>query len=344
LSSASDSISVALVSRLFPPDWVQILTRSRIGNVLLPNSQSVESFTFCTMGIGYTFPLQTLVFLALLKAIQSVYFDRLDRRLISVYGDDMIYSSRMHEQVVLHFQEIGFLVNIEKSFSRGQFRESCGGDYYRGMDVRPFQPRNGAATVGPKTYEAILYKCVNGLLRRWTEYEIARTLRFLTSEIERIVGSCKRVPYDFPDDSGIKCPSPDSWIFLKSACVASLKSIGHGLFRFSYLSLKPQMRKETRHAPYLWEALKPKHETTDIYYSRDCLPGRNGNILASKIDERLAIDDYVPPLVTKEAEPISFTRSEITGKRLRRTMTYVTVSHSGHYTRQSGISCFEIRR
>jgi hypothetical protein len=122
LSSASDSISVALVERLFPPDWMDILHRSRIGLVSLPDGSSVESLTFCTMGIGYTFPLQTLVFLALLKAIEAVHFGRLDRRTISVYGDDLIYSSRMHKLVLYYFKWFGFVLNVDKTFAHGHFR------------------------------------------------------------------------------------------------------------------------------------------------------------------------------------------------------------------------------
>jgi hypothetical protein len=344
LSSASDSISVALVRRLFPDDWFEILERSRIGTVLLPNAHSVESLTFCTMGIGYTFPLQTLVFLALLKAIQALSYDRLDSRLISVYGDDMIYASRMHEQVASCFKELGFVINDEKSFVTGHFRESCGGDYYRGVDVRPFQPRNGATIVSQKAYEATLYKCVNGLLRRWHECEIVRTLSFLTSEIEKATNACKRVPASYPDDSGIRCPNPDSWDFLKSARVASLKSVGHGLFRFSYLSLKSQTRKEMRHEPYLWEALRDKFDTPRYYRGyRVDLPASSPDYLSSQIDDRLRVEKYVPQLVTQDVEPIQLIRS-FTGKRLRRTATFVTVSHTGRYTRQSGVSCFETRR
>jgi len=128
------------------------------------------------MGIGYTFPLQTLVFLSLLKAVEAILYYRRGRRTCSVYGDDMIYHRRIHAGVVRHFERIGFVINVEKTFTDRNFRESCGGDYFHGVDVRPFQPRNGTATfVSPKAYEAVLYKSVNGLLARWSEYEIGGT-------------------------------------------------------------------------------------------------------------------------------------------------------------------------
>jgi hypothetical protein len=256
LSSASDSITEALVRRLFPPDWFEILNQSRIAKVKLPDGSIIESNTFCTMGIGYTFPLQTLVFLSLLKAIEATMYHRNDKRLISVYGDDMVYSIRMHDRVVSLFESVGFVINLDKTFHEGNFRESCGGDYYHGVDVRPFQPRNGPASVGAKTYEAILYKCVNGLLARWTEYEIGRTLRFLASEIEMVAGHIKIVPADHPDDSGVKCSIPIQYSFLLDSKMAKPKTLGNGVFRFSYLRFIPDEREETRHEPYLWEALR----------------------------------------------------------------------------------------
>lgn len=342
LSSASDSISVDLVNRLFPADWLVVLHQSRIGRVVLPDNSCVESLTFCTMGIGYTFPLQTLIFLALLKAIQAVYFDRLDRRTISVYGDDMIYSSRMHSYVLEHFERLGFLVNVDKTYARGSFRESCGGDYYRGRDVRPFQPRNGSAHVGPRAYEAMLYKYTNGLLVRWSEHEIGRTLRYLTSEIERVTGVCKLVPCDFPDDSGIKCPTLDFWDFLKSAKVSKPKHVGHGVYRFSFLRLTPDERKETRHEPFMWLGLRGG-SLPDFYVSGKTVLLESLGPRSRAISLVCGIRDVISPLVIREMRPIQTFRSEA-GCRLRRTMTFVTVSHTGRYTRQSGLSCFEDRR
>lgn len=343
LSSASDSISVALVKRLFPADWFDILTRSRIGTVCLPDGSYVESQTFCTMGIGYTFPLQTLVFLSLLKAIESIHFGRLNRRTISVYGDDLIYSSRMHDLVRYYFEQFGFVINVEKTFVTGHFRESCGGDYYHGVDVRPFQPRNGPAEVGKHAYEAILYKFVNTLLARWSEYEIGRTLKLLTSEIVHTVQKIKIVPCDYPDDSGVKCPSLTHWDFLVSSHVAKPKHLGHGVYRFSFLRLVPDEREEIRHEPYLWLSLRGyslRPDYSGMHAGREVL-GR----VAEQINcsSGVSSTDIHGPLRTKDRVPITSFRSN-SGRRLRRTMTCVTISHTGHYKRQSGISCFENRR
>ena len=344
LSSASDSITVALVERLFPRDWVDILTQSRIGAVRLPDGTVVQSKTFCTMGIGYTFPLETLVFLALLKAIERFYFPRDSRRLISVYGDDMVYSSRMHSYVVDVFSRLGFVLNVEKTFATGHFRESCGGDYYRGVDVRPFQPRNGSAVVGKKTYEAVLYKAINGLRLRWSEYEIGTTLRYLTSEVERITGTCKIVPRDYPDDSGIKVSLPLREEFLAEAKIATPKHIGHGVYRFSYLRLIPDLQEETRHEPYLWSALggpAATHQDSNEYKQKTW--ETRSRRTQKRIAEIVGILDSEPLLQWRELSPVKTVRSKISGRRLRRLQSCVVISHTGSYKRRSGSSCFEDR-
>jgi hypothetical protein len=343
LSAASDSITEALVERLFPPDWFRILKQSRIAGVRLPNGAVVQSNTFCTMGVGYTFPLQTLVFLSLLKAIEATMFHRNDKRLISVYGDDMVYSIRMHDRVVSLFESVGFVINIDKTFHEGNFRESCGGDYYHGVDVRPFQPRNGPASVSPKAYEAILYKCVNGLLARWSEYEIGRTLRFLTSEIEMVAGTVKLVPGDHPDDSGVKSSLPVQYSFLLDSKVAKPKAVGHGVYRFSYLRFISDDREEYRHEPYLWEALR---DTVGglIQYGPQTSCQESPTTVQRRIDGLCGSGRDEPQLSWRVAEPSKATRSKLSGRRLRRLVPVVTVSHTGAYKRRSGTSCFEVRR
>lgn len=349
LSAASDSISVQLIQRLFPCDWVAILNQSRIGVVELPDGSLYKSNTFCTMGIGYTFPLQTLVFLALLTSIQAILYHRHDRRTISVYGDDMIYAVRMHSQVLTVFEELGFVVNVDKTFHEGHFRESCGGDYYHGVDVRPFQPRNDAACVGRRTYEAILYKYINGLLMRWSEYEVRTTLDYLLSEVVAVAGKAKVVPHDYPDESGIKCTTPGCWDFLSNANSAKVQHVGHGMFRFSYLTVKSDLRKESRHEPYYWISLRgpdlPDHDCFGRLHSQTL-----GHAVKGSPDVRRFSDETFDrinlacaersPFIVKEDQPKRTFRSKMTGARVPRTSTYVTISHTGRYVRQSGLSSF----
>lgn len=343
LSSASDSISVALVKRLLPEDWFDKLNRLRVGSLLLPDGTSVEMETFSLMGNGYTFPLQTLIFIALLKAVEGFWFNQLkypkNYGRITVYGDDMIFHRDMFVYVNKTFSALGFVINEEKSFVDGNFRESCGGDYFRGVDVRPFQPRGGSAFMGKVPYESYLYKMINGLLRRWSEYEVGRTLNYLMSELESVVHKVKIVPGYFSDDSGIRCSSLHSLpAFVGKSKHCAPKHVGHGVFRFVYLRLIPESRKEERHAPYLWCALSTAPRDPDTWVRRD---SDRENIqetgLVKSIDESFGI---CGPSALLEHRVVLHSPLSNTGfvLRLRTGTTSVVISHTGKYQRQFGVT------
>lgn len=132
LSSASDSISVGLVKELVPPDWYSFLNCIRSSSYLLDGV--VHSYSkFCSMGNGFCFPLETLIFAA---ACHSVGCGAPGTDFL-VYGDDIIVRRDKYDELVRLLDLMGFSVNHEKSFNSGPFRESCGGDFFQGEDVRP---------------------------------------------------------------------------------------------------------------------------------------------------------------------------------------------------------------
>jgi hypothetical protein len=49
----------------------------------------------------------------------------------------------------------GFKTNTRKSFWQGDFRESCGTDWWRGLDVRPFYLRKETKSAYSRSYYAI---------------------------------------------------------------------------------------------------------------------------------------------------------------------------------------------
>lgn len=345
LSSASDTISVELVERILPPDWFEVLNSQRIGNVRLPDGTLVASKTFATMGIGYTFPLQTLIFLNILRAIESVTFGRRDKRTISVYGDDMIFDQRMYEAVIDYFDWFGFVVNVDKTFHTGNFRESCGGDYYAGVDVRPFQPQKGQGNVSGKGYEAMLYKFLNGLLRRWSEHELPLTLKYLASEVTHIAGRVRLVPSDFSDDAGLKVDCLQGPEFLRGIPVVAPKSVGHGVYRFSYLRLVPEQGKEPRNDPYYWVALRGHTLVDDSRVAHPWSHGRDsGPPFVRLIDELTGISGATVPQLIWLEERVHTSRSCKTGKGHYPLVSYRTLNHSGKYERRVGLSTFESRR
>jgi hypothetical protein len=134
LSSASDTISLALVNRLLPLDWFCLLNDLRSKECFV-EGEWVELNMFSSMGNAFTFELETLIFWALTSA--CAYYAGV-RGTISVYGDDIICPSAVAGLVARVFAFMGFKVNPKKSYWHGYFRESCGKHWYKGVDVTPF--------------------------------------------------------------------------------------------------------------------------------------------------------------------------------------------------------------
>lgn len=157
LSMASDTVSKSLVEFLLPECWYQALICSR--SVFATIRETGEEFfleKFSAMGNGYTFELESLIFYALVESTCRYY--EIEGP-ISVFGDDIICPTIAYERVTLVLNACGFKVNMEKSFSDGPFRESCGKDYYLGYDVRPIFLKESVSNVES------LYKLANNVRR-----------------------------------------------------------------------------------------------------------------------------------------------------------------------------------
>ncbi|DAD52654.1 TPA_asm: RNA-directed RNA polymerase [ssRNA phage SRR7976299_15] len=135
LTAASDTIAIQFVKLLLPPEWFAFLDQIRSPGFTL-DGESYRSEKFMAMGNGFCFPLETLLFWSL---VQAVYEDcEIPDARCAVYGDDIIvYQSAALELIEL-LNVCGFELNNEKSFVFGPFRESCGQDYFNGLNVRPF--------------------------------------------------------------------------------------------------------------------------------------------------------------------------------------------------------------
>lgn len=133
LSSASDTVSIGLVQSLLPVDWWYFLSWFRTGSSTAPDGSVLRFQKFSSMGNGFTFPLETLIFWAL----SSACVDESEQYWVSVYGDDIVVPTCAVPLLSKVLTCCGFLLNSSKSFSSGPFRESCGKDYLRGIDIRP---------------------------------------------------------------------------------------------------------------------------------------------------------------------------------------------------------------
>lgn len=155
LSSASDSVTVELVRRLLPPDWFYYLDAARSHRI---NVEGVltDLQMFSSMGNGFTFELESLLFYALARAV--AYMTGIRGR-ISVYGDDIIVPTDLAPYLITCLRLVGFSVNNDKSFVDGPFRESCGAYWHEGVDVKPFFIK------GPLTTMTDLIKALNQLVK-----------------------------------------------------------------------------------------------------------------------------------------------------------------------------------
>jgi hypothetical protein len=85
------------------------------------------------MGNGFTFELESLIFASLAFAAGAGD----DGRTFTVFGDDIIVQTDVAAEVLALLRYCGFETNDRKTFVKGPFRESCGGDYFNGVLVTP---------------------------------------------------------------------------------------------------------------------------------------------------------------------------------------------------------------
>jgi len=260
LSAASDSFNWSLLCRIIPRQWFNHLNLGRIRKYKVKSSKETYPLSsFMTMGIGFTFQLQTLVFYCLLKSLQELTGLK---GLISVYGDDLIYPTALHLYVRQVFPDLGLLINEDKTFVKESFRESCGADSYCGIDVRPFQPEGCASMLSSREYELFLYKTINGLQKRWDKVEIPQTLRFLQSELISCTDTILQVPPSYPDYSGVHVDQPMKDFLTPWAEVTADNNLS---FCFSYLRLCTRNRIVVHHAPFYWDKLRDPAPEKDHY-------------------------------------------------------------------------------
>lgn len=161
LSSASDMIGHDLVRLLFPPVWYKFLMsiRSPVASI---GGEEITLNMISTMGNGFTFPMMTLIFVSLIYAYRCRTQKRsptlyVDWDQTAVFGDDIIVPSDEYDVCVDTLERAGFIINKDKSYRDGPFRESCGGDYYEGVDVTPFYVKSLAT-------DADVYVAINQVL------------------------------------------------------------------------------------------------------------------------------------------------------------------------------------
>lgn len=220
LSSASDTISSELVRYLLPDEWYSLLCGFRSSEVEY-KGEIIALEKFSSMGNGYTFPLETLIFYALTWAASPHH----ERSFINAYGDDLICGSESATTVVNLLSYCGFTVNRSKSYISGPFRESCGADFYCGVDIRPYRLKECLSVEK-------LFTLHNWYFRHWDEEGCNLVLSFIPPSL-RIWG-----PEGY-GDGHLLCHRPERRLHKRCH--------GWGGFVFDTLTTKP--KKSLRKLP-----------------------------------------------------------------------------------------------
>lgn len=160
LSSASDSICRELVFQLLPIDWFVALDSIRSPVSLIEGDIHVNEM-FSSMGNGFTFELESLLFYTIARA--TCYHTGVSG-VVSVYGDDIIVPTGAAHDVISVLSFLGFSVNTKKSFIEGPVRESCGGHYRSGSDITPFYLKGEIKTLTDLIHIA-------NQIRKWSRFE-----------------------------------------------------------------------------------------------------------------------------------------------------------------------------
>lgn len=144
LSSASDSISRNVVEELLPPRWYALMDacRSHYGTL---GSQELKWEKFSSMGNGFTFDLESLIFYAIAACCTEYMHADLDK--VGVYGDDVIIPTSAFKLFSTMLEFYGFQINGKKSHVTSSFRESCGAHYNGGVDVKPIYLKDRLSTL-----------------------------------------------------------------------------------------------------------------------------------------------------------------------------------------------------
>lgn len=193
LSSASDCVSYELVKWILPPDWFKHLDLLRAPKGVLDGKEVVYE-KFSSMGNGFTFALESLIFFALTKA--CMHASGHEQGEFAIYGDDIICPAGATGLLFESLRFLGFSSNTEKTFVFGDFRESCGTDYHQGVNIRPLFVRDISNI--PSLF-GLCNRLLHATIRSGGERTYYNAYRFISGRINTrrlLFGPLSREPVD----------------------------------------------------------------------------------------------------------------------------------------------------
>jgi hypothetical protein len=201
LNEASDRVSTGLVRLLFPEHLYKCLMACRSSSTVLPDGTVLKLNKFAPMGSSLCFPVMSLCVWSILTAAAQ---DADTRERILVYGDDVIVPTAFAGDAIEQLESFGLKVNRDKSCTSGFFRESCGTDAFKGINVTPVRFRTvWSSSRSPNSYTS------------WIAYANSLWDKKYYASYEYIVDGLLRLYGEIPDkDMCLTCPSlasvPDS--------------------------------------------------------------------------------------------------------------------------------------
>ena len=236
LKNASSSISLELVRALFPTEWMILFETFRSSHGCVKGEEPLKYEMISSMGNGFTFELESLIFYALAKATcQNMGVSPVEiNRSLTVFGDDIILPARCASVFYENLTLFGFTPNVEKSFTKGFFYESCGYDYYNSTDVRPFFLKRAVSTLKD------FYFLMNSMMFRAIRQNRSDLVGAYKFCFKHIVNKCSYGPLHFEVNSYGKIQTDDLEAILR---VPLSYAQEHGGVKFNYKMYAWQYKK-----------------------------------------------------------------------------------------------------
>lgn len=195
LSAASDRVPFSLAIRMFDwcPDLQGAIIASRSTRAEVPDWGVIPIKKFASMGSALCFPIESMYFYTIcvvallgLHDLPVTYFNiRRVAKCVYVYGDDIVVPTDSSEAVIVALQKYYCKVNTDKSFFKGNFRESCGMDAFNGEEVTPRYIRELPPGSRQDASAIISWVKTSNLLYRKGYW---KTSNYMLNRVERYVG------------------------------------------------------------------------------------------------------------------------------------------------------------
>lgn len=208
LKDASDMVDFKIIEHIFreTPLVSYFLKNTRTSDCVTPSGHVLKLRKLAGMGSGLTFPLMSfLIYLSIVRCCSTRFRIpyHIAMKKVYVYGDDVIVPTRWFNCALSALKKVKLKVNTEKSFTNSLFRESCGGDYYNGVEVAPVRLKcsntdnsvvNGELVLkGSQTLLTLERHC-----RELVKSSMINTSEYIYSIIERKYGSLPIVTGESP--------------------------------------------------------------------------------------------------------------------------------------------------